>query len=277
MPDPGHASLRRLGDRRRWIVTGVFAAGFLFAVINAALAPFWFDELLTFHVSRLGSPAEIGPRWSRPPTDSLRSATSSPRVLRCCWARTNSRPGCRCWRRLPSLLTCSFCGSPRESEPCKTPPAAKTEGGFPVEETVAMWALTLSPAVTALAAMWTTEAYVLRYSLPAALGLARIYAVFAHHCTRKRPRAAWVVVGIVAVSFAGQGVMRGSDLVTGYMRGFRTGSTFASIERLGPESGLPIVVTSPVEYFVFPALRSRALAIAPGLRQRRGKTPGGSE
>ena len=59
MPDPGHASLRRLGDRRRWIVTDVFAAGFLFAIANAALAPFWFDELLTFHVSRLGSPAEI--------------------------------------------------------------------------------------------------------------------------------------------------------------------------------------------------------------------------
>ena len=38
---------------------GAFAGGFLFAIANAAMSPFWFDELLTFHVSRLGSPVEI--------------------------------------------------------------------------------------------------------------------------------------------------------------------------------------------------------------------------
>ena len=35
-----------------------------------------------------------------------------------------------------------------------------------------MWALTLSPPLTALAAMLTTGAYAPRYLLPASLGLA---------------------------------------------------------------------------------------------------------
>ena len=59
MPDPGCTSLRSLGDQRRWIVIGAFAGGFLFAIVNAAMSPFWFDELVTFYVSRLGSPVEI--------------------------------------------------------------------------------------------------------------------------------------------------------------------------------------------------------------------------
>ena len=58
MPDPGRTSLRSLGDQSRWIVTGAFTGAFLFAIANAALRPFWFDELLTFHLSRLGSPTE---------------------------------------------------------------------------------------------------------------------------------------------------------------------------------------------------------------------------
>ena len=132
----------------------------------------------------------------------------------------------------------------------KTPPVMKPGGSFPLEESVAMWTLTVSPSLTALAAMWTTGAYVFRYSLPAALGLAWIYAVFARGCTQSRQRAAWVVIGILAASFAVQGVRRGTDLVSGYMSGFRTGSTFASMEKLKPAPHLPIVVTSPLEYFV---------------------------
>ena len=60
--------------------------------------------------------------------------------------------------------------------------------------------------------MWTTGSYVYRYSLPASLGLAWIYAVFVRGCTHERRWAAWVVTGIVAASFVVQGVRRGSEL-----------------------------------------------------------------
>ena len=133
----------------------------------------------------------------------------------------------------------------------KTSPVKKTGDSFPLEESVAMWALTLSPPLTALAAMLTTGAYVTRYTLPASLGLAWLYAIFAHGCTQRRRRTAWVVTGIVAASFVVQGVIRGADLVTGYMHGFQTGSTFVSMEKLKLASHLPIVVTAPLEYFVF--------------------------
>ena len=59
MADPGCGSMPSLGNRGRWIVLGVFAGGFLFAVANAAIRQLWFDELLTFHVSKLGNAADI--------------------------------------------------------------------------------------------------------------------------------------------------------------------------------------------------------------------------
>jgi len=411
MPDAAYSSLRSLGERARWIVIGAFAVGFLFAVANAAITPFWFDELLTFYVSRLGSPAEI---WAalestadgQPPFSYLvtwcfygllgetelatrllsllgfaittyvfylwiaerigalhgviaigflwttllfkYSFEARPyALLTACvalslllWRRACDGQGrlgallglacvvavamgshyyaifslfpvgagelARTWRRrkldvpfwlalaagsatvllyLPliegarktysvgfwspvgwedlmtfyviclytsglSLLAYPYMIAAGWNNP-KTLPGDDAGNSFPVEESVAMWALTLTPILTALAVMWTTGAYVFRYSLPAALGLAWIYAVFSSKCTYRRRRAAWVVVGIVAASFVVKNVMRAKYLVPGYLDGFRTETTFASMEQLEPAADLPIVVTSPVEYFVF--------------------------
>ena len=137
-------------------------------------------------------------------------------------------------------------------KPSRTSPAQKAVSGFPFEESVAMWALAFSPPLTVLATMWTTGSYVFRYSLPASLGLAWIYAVFVRGCTQNERRwAAWVVTGIVAASFVVQGVRRGSELVAGYKRGFLSESVFASMERLDSLPQLPIVMTSPFEYLNF--------------------------
>ena len=411
MPDAEYSSLRSLGARARWIVIGAFAAGFLFAIANAAIAPFWFDELLTFYVSRLGGPTQI---WAalentadgQPPLSYLFTlffhrllgetefATRLPSLLALAiatyafffwiaerigalhgviatgflwttlvfqysfearpyalltacvvlslllWRRACEGQGrrgallglacvvavamgshyyaifslfplgagelARTWRRrkfdlpfwlalaigsatvllyLPliegarqayqegfwspvrwghlatfyfeclktsglSLLAYPFLIAVNWNT-AQTPTDEKTMGNFPFEETVAMWALTLSPPLAVLAVMWTTDAYVFRYSLPAALGLAWLYAIFTRGCAHGRPRTAWIVMGIVAASFVFQGTRRGADLVNDYRRGFLSGSTFASMEKLKPAPHLPIAVTSPFDYLTF--------------------------
>ena len=55
---------------------GAFIGGVLFAIANAAISLFWLDELLTFHVSRLGSPVEI---WAAP--EKMARLTAQPMQL----------------------------------------------------------------------------------------------------------------------------------------------------------------------------------------------------
>ena len=416
MPDSGCASLRSLGGWRRSIVVGGFGGAFLLAVANAAVRPLWFDELLTFYVSRLGDPIEI---WNaleqtadgQPPLSYLLTALSHTvlgesefatrwpsllaflvasyawylwtaerigalygviasgflwatllfnysyearpyTLMTACvalsflfWRRACSgrrrRGGllglsltaalaiashyyavfalfavgagelARTWRRrkfdipvwaalasgaatmlfylpliegarevysrgfwslaqshdllyfyficlypaalsllaIPYLITLAW-------KPQKITPAAERRAGFPVEECVAMWVLAASPALTVAAVMWTTKAYVFRYSFPAALALAWIYTVTVHGLhvglrAKRRERTPWIVLGLLAACFINRAVTNAGHLATEYEEGFRTRRTFAALEELNPAPRLPIAVTSPLAYFVF--------------------------
>ena len=46
-------------NRERLVALGAFSVAFGYAVVTAAIQPLWFDELLTFYVTRLGDPVDI--------------------------------------------------------------------------------------------------------------------------------------------------------------------------------------------------------------------------
>ena len=131
--------------------------------------------------------------------------------------------------------------------------AEETKGSFPVEECVAMWVLAASPVLTIGVSLFTTNAYVFRYSLPAALALAWIYTTTVHGLiVERRERAAWIVACLIAVCFISRGVTRAGLLPTEFREGFRTGRTFAALEeRLSPSPRFPIIVTSPMDFLPF--------------------------
>lgn len=409
MPEPARAAWRSLPDGQRRMAIAAFGTAFLFAVVSAALYPFWFDELLTFYVSRLGGPAEIWtaleqPADGQPPLSYFLTilshavlgetelGTRAPALLAfliatyalylwtaeriggmygliaagflwttllfeysyearpytlmtACvavallsWRRACEGPWrrqglavlflatalamashyyavfalfavgagelARTWRRRKwdiavwSALACGagtvlfylpLIQAARDAYSrgfwsqvvpvdtlsfyfiCLLPAAIsllafpylivvawkleagpeKPEEGFPAEESVAMWALAASPTLTAFVATYTTGAYVVRYSLPAALGLAWIYAMFVWGCTRRRKKAVAVVAGMLVACFLAHNLKRAVHLGAEYRNGFLTGRTFAALEELDPPGQLPIVVVSPLDYFVF--------------------------
>ncbi len=119
---------------------------------------------------------------------------------------------------------------------------------FPIEERAAMWALALSPTVIAIVAMGTTQAYVLRYALPAMLGLVWGIVMMVWNVTGGARRPAWIATLIVAplfFYFQGTNVFR---TVTKTERAATTKRIFASLDQAEPDLTAPLVAASPVNY-----------------------------
>jgi uncharacterized membrane protein len=119
---------------------------------------------------------------------------------------------------------------------------------FLMEERAAMWALALSPTVIAIVAMWTTQAYVLRYALPAMLGLVWGIVMMVWNVTRGARRPAWVATLIVTPLFF---YFQGTNVFRTVTKAERTATTkriFAALDQAEPALTAPLVATSPVNY-----------------------------
>ena len=119
---------------------------------------------------------------------------------------------------------------------------------FPTEEIVVMWALLLSPPLTVGIALVTTKAYVFRYSLPALIGVAWLFAVFVWGCTKNR-RTPIVVLSLLGVSFVAARSADALKLASIWRNGSLTERVTLALQENDVPPKLPIIVTSPLKYF----------------------------
>jgi hypothetical protein len=119
---------------------------------------------------------------------------------------------------------------------------------FSLEERAVMWVLAFSPTVTAIAAMLTMQPYVVRYTLPAMLGLVWLIVMMVWHCSRGTERPAWTAAAIAAALFFcyhGNDTFRRANEAPPSAGANRV---FAALDQAEPLSG-PVIVASPFNYF----------------------------
>ena len=137
---------------------------------------------------------------------------------------------------------------------------------FLPEERAAMWVIALLPALTAIAAMLTTQAYVIRYAFPAVLGLVWIIVMMVWNSTRGAERPAWTATAITAALFF---CYQGNDtfrLASKASMNTQAERIFLALDQAAPLAA-PVVASSPLGYLTLwhqapPRWRRRLLYVA---------------